>query len=131
VGPRAGLDAGARRKILFPCWGSNHDRPARSQTLYWLSYYGSLQFIHATSYIEPNYRDSFNVLFSKILKVHLTPSLQPHSLITSYDRTPIELLAILLRIREIPGSNLGSDTGYPEAFRGIPQCLQANTETAP
>jgi hypothetical protein len=32
VGPRAGLDAGARRKILFSCRGSNPDRPARSQT---------------------------------------------------------------------------------------------------
>jgi hypothetical protein len=26
VGPRAGLDTGARRKIC-PCWGSNLDRP--------------------------------------------------------------------------------------------------------
>jgi hypothetical protein len=26
VGPRAGLDAGARRKILCPCRGSNPDR---------------------------------------------------------------------------------------------------------
>jgi hypothetical protein len=34
VGTRAGLDAGARRKILCPCRGSNPDRPARSQTLY-------------------------------------------------------------------------------------------------
>jgi hypothetical protein len=29
VGFRAGLDAGARRKILCPCRGSNPDRPAR------------------------------------------------------------------------------------------------------
>jgi hypothetical protein len=28
---RAGLDAGAGRKILCPCRGSNPDRPARSQ----------------------------------------------------------------------------------------------------
>jgi hypothetical protein len=56
VGPRAGLDAGARRKILCPCRGSNPDRPARSQTLYWLSYRGSVlkynrflsRFVHFT-----------------------------------------------------------------------------------
>jgi hypothetical protein len=41
VGPRAGLDAGAKRKILCPCRGSNPDRPVRSQTLYCLSYRGS------------------------------------------------------------------------------------------
>jgi hypothetical protein len=41
VGPRAGLDAGARRKIPCPCQGSNPGRPARSQTLYCLSYRGS------------------------------------------------------------------------------------------
>jgi hypothetical protein len=38
VSPRAGLDAGARRKILCPCRGPNPDRPARIQTLYCLSY---------------------------------------------------------------------------------------------
>jgi hypothetical protein len=38
VGPRAVLDAGARGKILCPCRGSNPDRPARSQTIYCLSY---------------------------------------------------------------------------------------------
>jgi hypothetical protein len=44
VGPRASLDAETRRKILCPCRGSNLDRPARSQTLYRLSYRGS-QFL--------------------------------------------------------------------------------------
>jgi hypothetical protein len=41
VGPRAGLDTEARRKILCLCRGSNRDRPTRSQTLYYLSYRGS------------------------------------------------------------------------------------------
>jgi hypothetical protein len=41
VGLRAGLDVGARREILCPCQESNSDRPARSQTLYCLSYHGS------------------------------------------------------------------------------------------
>jgi hypothetical protein len=43
VGPRAGLDAGARRKILCPYRGSNPDRPARSQSLYCLNYRGSFR----------------------------------------------------------------------------------------
>jgi hypothetical protein len=38
VGPRAGLDAETRGKILCPCRGSNPGRPVRSQSLYWLSY---------------------------------------------------------------------------------------------
>jgi hypothetical protein len=42
VGPRAGLDAEVRGKILCLCQGSNHGRPVRSQTLYWPSYSGYL-----------------------------------------------------------------------------------------
>jgi hypothetical protein len=38
VGPRASLDAEARKKIICLCRGSNPDRPARSQIPYWLSY---------------------------------------------------------------------------------------------
>jgi hypothetical protein len=38
VGPRAGLDAEVRGKILRLCRGSNPGRPVRSQTLYRLSY---------------------------------------------------------------------------------------------
>jgi hypothetical protein len=41
MGPRAGVVAEARRKILCPCRGSNPDRPDRSQTLYCLSYRSS------------------------------------------------------------------------------------------
>jgi hypothetical protein len=42
VGPRAGPDAGARGKVVCLCRWSNPGRPARSQTLYWLSYPGSV-----------------------------------------------------------------------------------------
>jgi hypothetical protein len=41
VGPRAGLDAEARGKILCLCWGSKPGRPVRSQAPYWMSYPGS------------------------------------------------------------------------------------------
>jgi hypothetical protein len=57
VGPRAGLDAGARRKILCPCRGSDPDRPARSQTLHCLSYRGS--FSHGHSSINWIFLNSF------------------------------------------------------------------------
>jgi hypothetical protein len=49
-GPRAGLDAEARRKILCPCRGSNPERPARSQTQHWLSYCGSIFSVDPTIY---------------------------------------------------------------------------------
>jgi hypothetical protein len=45
VGPRAGLDTEARGKMLLPVPGiepRSPGRPVRSQTLYWLSYPGSL-----------------------------------------------------------------------------------------
>jgi hypothetical protein len=46
VGPRFGLDAEARRKILCLCRGSNPDRPARGQTLSCLSYRGLSGEVH-------------------------------------------------------------------------------------
>jgi hypothetical protein len=41
----------------------------------------------------------------------------------------VELLTLLFRILEIPGSNIGSETGYPEVFRGLPQSLHENAGT--
>jgi hypothetical protein len=37
-----------------------------------------------------------------------------------------ERLALLFRIREVPGSNHGPETVYPECFRGFPQSLYAD-----
>jgi hypothetical protein len=49
VGPRAGLEAEARRKILCLCRGSNPGHPVRSQSLYWLTYPGSNKYIYRVS----------------------------------------------------------------------------------
>jgi hypothetical protein len=44
----------------------------------------------------------------------------------------VEWLTLLLRIREVPGSNLDLETGYPHCdFRGFPQFLQANVRIVP
>jgi hypothetical protein len=43
-GPRAGLDAETRRKILCLCQGLNPGCPVHSQSLYWLSYPSSYTF---------------------------------------------------------------------------------------
>jgi hypothetical protein len=38
----------------------------------------------------------------------------------------IEWLALLLRIRKVPGSNLFPKTGYSDIFCGFLQCFQTN-----
>jgi hypothetical protein len=44
----------------------------------------------------------------------------------------VKWLTILLRIREVPDSNTGPQTGYPDwRFRGFPQHLQANAGIVP
>jgi hypothetical protein len=60
VGPRAGLNSKARRKILFPCRGSNPVRPVRSQTLYWLRYPGSRMSVcsEPKGLLQANYQPS-------------------------------------------------------------------------
>jgi hypothetical protein len=36
------------------------------------------------------------------------------------------ILTSLLYLQEVLGSNLGSETGYPDGFRGFPEPLQVN-----
>jgi hypothetical protein len=44
----------------------------------------------------------------------------------------IKLLALLLHIWEVSGSDLGPETGYPDCnFNGFPQSVHANAGTAP
>jgi hypothetical protein len=60
-----GKDAGARRKILCLCRGSNPDRPARSPTLYCLSYRGSICLFKNTKFRQST-NEKTNVLVSDI-----------------------------------------------------------------
>jgi hypothetical protein len=51
VGPRAGLDTAKKREISCPCRESNSNRPARSSSLYRLSYPGSVIIILQFNYL--------------------------------------------------------------------------------
>jgi hypothetical protein len=87
VGPRAGLDTEARGKILSPLLGIEpqlHGRPARSQTLYWLSYQWH-QWID---------------LLNQIPEVYTT--------LTKYIKTVLYLIILILLTAD---TNDGLDTG--------------------
>jgi hypothetical protein len=43
----------------------------------------------------------------------------------------VEWLTLLLRIRDVSGSNLGPETDYSESFSAFPQSVQANAATVP
>jgi hypothetical protein len=106
-GPRTGLDAEARRKILCLCrGGSNPSCSVRSQTLYWLSYPGSKgTWLHGikltlcvTSYgnaklTELRKREA-DISFSRLSYVEFHKPLSP--------RHPAGL-----RVRAVPGPNVG------------------------
>jgi hypothetical protein len=48
------------------------------------------------------------------------------------DVVEVEWLALLLRILEVPGPNLGPETDYPNrGFHDIPQSLQTNARIVP
>jgi hypothetical protein len=52
-------------------------------------------------------------------------------IIIGVPKVVVKWLTLLLRIGEVPGSNLGQETGYPEGSRGFPQSLQANAGIVP
>jgi hypothetical protein len=97
VDPRSGLDTEVRGKILSPLPGIepwSPGRPARSQTLYWLGY--------------PAHHLLWLTLWNDGLFQIILPNIV------------VEWLTFLLRIREVSGSNLGPQTGYPNyGFRGF------------
>jgi hypothetical protein len=85
VGPGAGLDAEAGRKILCPCRGSNPDRPARSRLLYCLSYRGFfIMCMHPSIILKPvvDVRKTDNVFFN--LLVSQTSVIMPLSVQSPY-----------------------------------------------
>jgi hypothetical protein len=49
----------------------------------------------------------------------------------SFILTPKSVLWLVLRIREVPGSNLGAETGYPEGYHGFCRYLQASGGIVP
>jgi hypothetical protein len=95
VGPRAGLDTEARGKILSPLPGiepRSPGRPARSQTLYWLSYPAhtcvlSFSYSHIAIYICL-WKPSRFLSISNSRRAYETTSLGncPFGLLSSPDR---------------------------------------------
>jgi hypothetical protein len=86
VGPRAGLDAEARGKI--PCRGSNPDRPARSQTLFCLSYHDSsfkLQLQSIYIYIPTELPSYLSIIIDTYLPNKLR--LQAYSYLPNHKRS--------------------------------------------
>jgi hypothetical protein len=79
------------------------------------------------------YRDSFTLLYFLWKSCHLrscrfrTPWFHNNIGNTQGPKVAVEWLALLLRIREIPGSNLGPMTRYPEeVYSAFHQPLQIN-----
>jgi hypothetical protein len=109
VGSRAGLDAGARRKILFPCRGSNPDRSARSQTLYCLSYRGSSR---SNIHFENEVKLSAIPLSMPVSRNHFFQPAAHPNLSKTHDGTP---------------ENFASRNGSTKLYMYINMYLQNNT----
>jgi hypothetical protein len=102
-----------------------------------------IEYLHTRYWTHPLQSLTIFILFSieKVKKVGLwqyflsawpclSSTSEPIStfLWNSVERSPnvvVEWLTILLRIREVPGSNFGTKIGYSEFLCGFPQSLQA------
>jgi hypothetical protein len=73
-----------------------------------------------------NYPRGLHVVHGpRVLRVWCTMiGLFPNFPLSSEPKVAIQWLAFLLRVREVLGSNLGTDTDYRYCFRGFPQSLQ-------
>jgi hypothetical protein len=60
--------------------------------------------------------DLSGVHTASIIRVLITGALRISDM---SPKVVIEWLKLLLHIQEVPGSNLGPETGYPELFRGF------------
>jgi hypothetical protein len=67
----------------------------------------------------------------KIVTTQNFSTLQQAALTSLEQNVVVEWLALQLRIREVPGSNLCPETDYPKVFRNFLQSLQANVGTLP
>jgi hypothetical protein len=72
-GPRASLDTEATRKIFSPLPGiepRSPGRPARSQTLYWLSYLAHFRSLHSCIFSEVKVGRRVKLNLVKNLRLH-------------------------------------------------------------
>jgi hypothetical protein len=90
VGPRAGLDAQARRRILCLRWGSNPGRPVRSLTLYWLSYPRILSLYERTS-LKSKRSIAFRKINGNIILYIVIYCVLESSKLTGYPCTPVRI----------------------------------------
>jgi hypothetical protein len=107
VGPRADLDAGARRKILCPCRESNPNRPARSQTLYCLSCHGFSIKGQLVVYIPFSQSISLRsiVMLSSHHFLDLPSGRLPRSVPTNYRNTVLVIVCCLrfFNVQDVSG----------------------------
>jgi hypothetical protein len=84
VGPTAALDAGARRKILCFCGGSNPGGPPRSQTIYCLSYRGSTYGVYIFQFLNFSPEDGhYGRIFKRSYFCRVIPT-APVTMFTAY-----------------------------------------------